>query len=80
MTFTAKEAKQLYKDKLFYEIVRDKEDPTHFHLYGPLDTIRYVVPTEGKIKDAKYRFAQIINGKPVQFFTKEEILITKKAL
>ena len=63
------EADRLYKGKFFYEIVNGKPE-------GPYDNILYV----SKHSKGKYAFVQVIDGKPVQAFTKDQILVTTKRL
>lgn len=64
------QAMELYKDKLFYEVI--KIGPQEFRVIGPLDNIYYTSRGPG--------FLQVIDGKPVAYFTKDEIYVTKTPL
>lgn len=83
------EAKALYEGKYFYEIVDgDYCGRPCKMLFGPLDTIRYIAPVAYTQKsldgsgpiDPKYKFGQVIDGKLVQVFKENEILVSNKAL
>jgi hypothetical protein len=69
------------KDKIYYEIVRGYDDPSgkeFIALYGPLIGIHKA--TSSNKYDPEYEFVQVINRKPVQAFTKDEILVLDKVL
>ena len=63
---------QLYKGKKFYVMNPDGT------IDGPREDIFYVSVHGKKTAEYKnYRFVQVINGIPVQAFTKKEILVLK---
>lgn len=64
------ELDELYKDKLFYEVI--KTGPSEFRVFGPLNDVFYVANGPG--------FLQVIEGIPRQYFTEEEIYVTKTPL
>ncbi len=84
-----KEAKALYDGKYFYEIADgDYCGRSCKMLFGPIDTIRFLSPAAYTDKaldgsgpiDVKYRFGQVIDGKLVQVFKENEILVTDRIL
>lgn len=89
-TMTEQEkAKELYEGKFFYEIADgDYCGQSCKMLFGPLDTIRYLSPAAHTDKtldgsgpiDVKYKFGQVIDGKLVQVFKENEILVTDRKL
>lgn len=77
---TQKEAQEMYDNKFFYEVVPGEEGSIDHTLVGPLDNIRFLVPYEDRRRSQEfgqpeYAFAQVINGKVVAAFTKEEIVV-----
>src|ERR1700676_2075571 len=70
-----------YKGKYFYELQRE-EQSGQFILFGPLSTIRYISKAGQKKlgTNLKYTFAQVVKGRIVQAFTKDEILVTTKPI
>lgn len=87
LTKSQKQARKLYEGKHFYEIVKT-EDPKEIKLLGPFDNIYYANKELGRptlfSDDSKpnidYDFVQVIDGIPVQAFTKQEILVTDRVL
>lgn len=74
------EAKKLYEGKFFYEVVKHDD---RIELFGPKDDIYYVNPianSKGEMSDSTYKFVQVVDGKPVQAFTEEEILVIDRKL
>lgn len=73
------EAKKLYEGKYFYEIIKPISGrwAGYIQLAGPFDNIYYASHING---ESKYKFVQVIDGKPVQAFTEEEILVTDRIL
>lgn len=81
-----------YEGKYFYEIVKVKSgrNAGTIQLFGPFDNIYYIddyscshisnVLDTGECLNQKFKYAQIINGNPVQLFTEKEILITDRKL
>jgi hypothetical protein len=70
---------ELYEGKFFYEIVKD--DAGQIKLFGPYENIYYCHSTSPKNPDEKeYGFIQVIDGSPVQTYTKDEILVTNRLL
>lgn len=71
------ESKALYDGKFFYEVGPEKyrlnDKAVQLTLLGPLDNIRYVVPSSSS---ADYKFVQIVDGKPVRAFRANEILVS----
>jgi hypothetical protein len=68
-----KKSKDPYKNKFFYEIELSKE-LNRVMLVGPLDNIFFTVSQKNTKNN--YPYAQVIDGKLVNFFKKEEILVT----
>ena len=69
-------SQMLYENKYFYEVVKtDKKD--EFTLVGPFDNIRYAVqpPTTSKSDPSDIAYVQVIDGRVVQGFTYQEILV-----
>lgn len=66
------------ENSVIYEFKKDPYDDTHFHIYGPIanNTIK---PTS---VDGKHSgdYAQVIDGKIVNFFKSSELLFLKKHL
>jgi hypothetical protein len=79
---TKKQAGKLYKGKYFYEVRRKNSSTNEFIVNGPMSTIRYIskAATKKLGYSMRYDFCQVINGKIVQVFTKDEILVTTKPL
>lgn len=81
---TKEEAKQLYEGKFFYEIVKVKKGKNAgtIQLFGPFDNIFFTVPLpeEHARYAGPYKYVQVIDGKPVQAFSEEEILVTDRKL
>jgi hypothetical protein len=88
---TKDEAKALYEGKFFYEIVKPKTGG--IQLFGPFDNIYYTEPAVDNRFDhlrrtwstdaapqKRYKFVQVIDGRPVVAFTEEEILVTDRKL
>lgn len=74
------EAKDLYEGKFFYEIVKNSFD--RVTLFGPFDNIRYLTYLDhydGTDKE-KYKFCQVVDGKIVETFTEDQILVTDRKL
>ena len=77
-----KQVNKPYKGKYFYEVLVDGNyrGQTCKILHGPLDTIRYTTKS-GQSRDSEvYPFVQIIDGKIIQAFKENEILVTNKIL
>ena len=86
------EARKLYEGKFFYEIVKVKygRNAGTIQLFGPFDNIYYVnkvLPKDVSDRIVKqdeegkeYKFVQVVDGRPVQAFTAEEILVTDRKL
>jgi hypothetical protein len=70
MKTTQAELDEMYKDKLFYEVI--KTGPQEFRVFGPLDNIYYLSNRPG--------FIQVIDGLPKVMFTEDEIYVTKTPL
>lgn len=67
---------ELYKDKLFYEVVYIR--PGEFRVYGPVPNLYYSRDIK---EDTKFNgYVQVISGKIVASFNMDEILVTKTAL
>jgi hypothetical protein len=70
------EAKKLYEGKFFYEIMQT--GPEEYRVFGPFDNIFYASKTPEAItkNGSDIEFLQVIDGKPVASFTKDEIYVT----
>lgn len=66
---------QAIKNCAIYEVVKDKEDAKHIHLFGPL-------PSETlKLSSLPgYILMQIVNGKTIARFREDEVLFQRKPL
>lgn len=72
-------AKKLYAGKFFYIIHSSDKDTVV--LSGARDDIYYIAKTNTKgLKIGEYSFVQVIDGKPVQAFKENEILVTTRRL
>ena len=76
---TKEESKALYAGKHFYKIIKNSADDTII-LVGPLDNIYYAKPLGATFDEQESHFVQVIEGKPVSLFKKEEILVTNRVL
>lgn len=68
------EAKALYEGKTFY--IKNPDGS----LDGPREDLYYCVPSsdkKGDPKTEKYKFVQVIDGKPRQAFLEGEIVVMK---
>jgi hypothetical protein len=64
---TQEELDEMYKDKYFYEVMKVAND--EFRVRGPLTDVYYISNAPG--------FLKVIDGKPIQMFTEDEIYVTK---
>jgi len=74
----AKNKKDPYLEKYFYEVV--SRAGNGLKLIGPLEDIYFVNPTNKEFKENAYKYAQVVDGKIVQAFTKNEIYVTEKKI
>lgn len=80
---TREELKSMYENKFFYEVVKPKTVNGTIQLFGPHDNILYTNPvknSEGEEPNPIYKFVQVIDGRVVQAFTENEILVTDRVL
>jgi hypothetical protein len=82
---TKENAKKLYEGKFFYEIVKVKagRHAGTVQLFGPFDNIYYLsdhVKNDVSHELSKFKFVQVIEGRPTVCFTEEEILVTDRKL
>lgn len=72
------EARKMYEGKFFYEVIKTGKEGLVL-LNGPRDDIYYAAPVETE-KESEYKFLQVIDGRPVQAFKENEILVTMRRL
>ena len=73
---TKQEVKAFYKNKLFFEVIKNKQGLCE--LNGPLPGIRHIEPEEKNSEsaaDCSYRFVQIVGGLVIAAFKADEIVI-----
>lgn len=77
------ESRTLYGGKFFYKVCH-KEDSQgrwrgQYYLRGPLNNILYITPGTSA-HSRGYKFAEVINGRVLQVFNENEILVFSKEI